>query len=139
MACPVCGETTLVRNGCDRRGAQVYRCQRCRRTRTSLTGTSFSDFRFPPDAIAVAVRLYLRYRLSLADVVELLAERHIHVDRSTVHAWVGRFAPLYQGAARAYRHRVGARWATDETSLKVAGRPCYCQSSPGDGALFRFW
>jgi transposase, IS6 family len=125
MACPHCGEAELVKNGHDRRGAQVYRCRRCRGTCTALSATPFSGYRFPPEVIALAVRWYLRFRLSLADVVELLAERHIHVDRSTVHDWVRRFAPLYQEAARAHRHRVGSRWAVDETYIRVAGRPCY--------------
>ena len=58
-------------------------------------------------------------------MAELLAERNIHVDRSTVHDWVQRFAPLYQEAARAHRHHVGGVWAVDETYIKVGGRPCY--------------
>ena len=42
--------------------------------------TPFSGYRFPPDIIALAVRWYLRYRLSYADVAELLAERGVRVD-----------------------------------------------------------
>jgi transposase, IS6 family len=101
--------------------SQTYEGSTC----TALSATPFSGYRFPPDMIAVAVRLYLRYRLSLADVVDLLAERHIHLDRSTVHDWVQRFAPLYQKQARAHRRPVGSTWAVDETYIKVAGRPCY--------------
>ena len=37
--------------------------------------SAFAGFRFPPEVIAVAVRWYLRYGLSYADVEELLAER----------------------------------------------------------------
>jgi transposase, IS6 family len=44
------------------------------------------------------------------------------VDASTVFDWVQKFAPLYQEAAKAYRHRVGSRWSVDETYVKVAGR-----------------
>jgi transposase, IS6 family len=72
--------------------------------------------------IGLAVRWYLRYRLSYADVVEWLAERHIRVDASTVFDWVQKFAPLYQDAAKAHRYRVGHRWSVDETYVKVAGR-----------------
>jgi transposase-like protein len=49
----------------------------------------------PDDIIAVAVRWYLQLRLPYADVVVLLAERGVHVDRTTVFDWVQRFAPLY--------------------------------------------
>lgn len=49
---------------------------------------------------AVAVRWYLRYRLRYADVAELLAERGVAVERSTVYDWVRAFAPLYEEARR---------------------------------------
>ena len=93
----------------------------CARTFTALTDSPFSGYRFPPDVIALAVRYYLRYRLSYADVAEWLAERGVQVDRSTVFDWVQIFAPQYQDAARPHRHTVGQRWAVDETYVKVAG------------------
>jgi len=120
--CPHCQRQTFSKNGRDRRGAQVYRCADCDRSFTALTGTPFSGHSFPPAVIGLAVRWYLRYRLSYADVVEWLAERHIQVDPSTVFDWVQKFAPLYQDAAKAHRHRVGQRWSVDETYVKVAGR-----------------
>ncbi|MBA3947983.1 MAG: IS6 family transposase [Herpetosiphonaceae bacterium] len=40
---------------------------------------------FPPEIIALAVRWYLRYRLSYADIAELLAERGVQVHRSTIY------------------------------------------------------
>jgi transposase, IS6 family len=111
-----------VKNGRDRRSAQIYRCADCHRSFTALTGTPFSGHSFPPAVIGLAVRWYLRFRLSYADVVEWLAERSIQVDASTVFDWVQKFAPLYQEAAKAYRHQVGQRWSVDETYVKVAGR-----------------
>ncbi len=48
----------------------------------------FKHHRFPRDIILCAVRWYLRYPLSYRDVVDLLAERGITVDRSTVYRWV---------------------------------------------------
>jgi IS6 family transposase len=77
---------------------------------------------FPPTVIGLAVRWYLRFRLRYAEVVEGLAERHIQVDASTVFDGVQKFAPLYQGAAKAHRHRVGSRWSVDKTYVKVTGR-----------------
>src|SRR5947209_2675328 len=75
MACPRCGAQQVRKNGRDRRGVQVYECCVCCRSFTPLTATPFSRHHFPPDIIALAVRWYLRYRLSLADIAELLAER----------------------------------------------------------------
>ncbi len=40
-----------------------------------------------------AVRWYLRYSLSYRDVRDLLAERGVSLDHSTVWRWVQRFAP----------------------------------------------
>jgi transposase, IS6 family len=120
--CPHCERPNIRKNGHDRRGAQVYRCADCRRSFTALTGTPFSGHSFPPAVIGLAVRWYLRFRLSYADVVEWLAERHLKVDASTIFDWVQKFAPLYQDAAKAQRCRVGQRWSVDETYVKVAGR-----------------
>jgi transposase, IS6 family len=122
LFCPHCEKQDILKNGRDRRGAQVYRCADCGRSFTALTGTPFSGHSFPPAVIDLAVRWYLRFRLSYADVVEWLAERFIQVDASTVFDWVQKFAPLYQDAAKGYRHRVGSRWSVDETYVKVAGR-----------------
>jgi transposase-like protein len=55
---------------------------RPRPARVSTPRSGFTGFRFPPDAILVVVRCYLRYGLSYRDVEELLAERGITVDRS---------------------------------------------------------
>ena len=71
------------------------------------------------------MRWYLRYRLSYADVAELLAERGVAVDPSSVYAWVQEFAPLYEEAARAFPRQVGACWSVDETYVKVVGAWAY--------------
>ena len=53
---------------------------RRRSRRVSESRSSFTEFRFPSDVITIAVRWYLRYRLSYRDIEELLAERGINVD-----------------------------------------------------------
>ncbi len=125
VICPTCSSASPRKDGRDRKGFQVYRCGDCRRRFTALSATPFSGYRFPPEVIALAVRWYLRYRLSYADVVELLAERGVQVDPSSVYAWVQEFAPLYEDAARAFRHGVGSVWSVDETYVKVAGAWTY--------------
>ena len=72
--------------------------------------------------ITLAVRWYVRYSLSYRDVEELLAERGIEVDHTTLFRWVARFTPLFTEAARPLRHTPGDRWFVDETSVKVADR-----------------
>ncbi len=123
VLCPKCGPVGTRKNGRDRQERQVHQCKDCRRYFTARTGTPFSGYRFPPEVIALTVRWYLRFRLSYADVAELLAERGLRVDASTVFDWVREFAPLYEDAARAFRRAVGTRWSVDETDGMVAGKP----------------
>jgi IS6 family transposase len=59
--------------------------------------------RLPRRHIALAVRWYVRYRLSYAVVSEWLAERGVLVDQSTIYRWVQRFLPLFGEAARVCR------------------------------------
>src|SRR3712207_5117666 len=123
--CPGCGSAAARKDGHDRRGQQRFRCPACRGRFPALRGTPFSGYRFPPDVIALAVRWYLRFRLSYADVAELLAERGVRVDPSSVYAWVQAFAPRYEDAARPCRQAVGARWSVDDTYVNVAGEWTY--------------
>ena len=92
----------------------------------SRSGSSApAGYRFPREVIAVAVRWYLRYRLSYRDVEELLAERGIEVDHVTVYRWVQTFTSEFIDSARPARHATGDRWFVDETYVKVAGRWSY--------------
>ena len=46
-----------------------------------------------PELILCAVRWYLRYSLSFRDVEELLSERGLEVDHTTIWRWVQRYGP----------------------------------------------
>jgi transposase-like protein len=96
---------------------------RPRRSRSApLTRSAFAGFCFPSDVIVLAVRWYLRFGLSYRDVEELLADRGVEVDHTTIYRWVQRFTPLLVDADRPCRHAVGDRWQADESYAKVAGR-----------------
>ena len=83
--------------------------------------SEFAAFRYPAEVITLAVRSYLRYNLSYRDLEELLAERGIVVDHTSIYRWVARFTPLFIDAARPCRHVPGDRWQVDETYVKVDG------------------
>ena len=87
-----------------------------------IARSAFAGCCFPSDVIVLAVCWYLRFGLSYRDVEELLAQRGIEVDHTTIYRWVPRFTPLLADAARSCRHAVGDRWQVDETYVKVAGR-----------------
>jgi len=132
MQCRQCHREEFTRAGLDRFQRQIYRCSSYGRRQTLRSFSAFCGYRFPDEIIALAVRWYLRFRLPYADVAELLAERGINVDASTIFDWVQRFAPLYQEAARPHRHRIGSRWSVDETYLRIAGRWCYAFRAIGE-------
>src|SRR5947207_7043339 len=133
MVCIRCGSGATRRDGQARLGGQRWRCNACRRRFTARSASAFSRHGFPDDAITLAVRWYVRYRLSYADVAEWLAERGVAVDRSTIYRWVQRFLPLFQEAARAHRHPVGDRWRVDETSCRVRGTWAYLDRAIDQG------
>ena len=68
--------------------------------------------------LLLAVRWYLRYKLSYRDLEELLAERGIEVDHVTLFRWVQRFTPLLAEAARSCRQLVEDRWFVEETDAE---------------------
>jgi transposase, IS6 family len=47
--------------------------------------SAFARCFYPPDVIVLAVRWYLRFALSYRDLEELLAERGIEVDHTTIY------------------------------------------------------
>ena len=71
------------------------------------------------------MRWYLRFRLSAADVRDLLAERGVDVSARTVLYWVQKFAPLLARAGRRAATRPGVRWQCDETYVRVGGKWAY--------------
>jgi IS6 family transposase len=125
VACVRCGGVSTRQDGQTRLGGQRWRCGTCQRRFTARSSSAFSRHAFPDDVIALAVRWYVRYRLSYADVAEWLAERGIEVERSTVYRWVQRFLPLFGEAARAHRTPVGAQWRVDETYCRLNARWAY--------------
>src|SRR6266567_277252 len=123
MPCSRCNSEVVMKDGTTQLGGQRFRCSRCARRFTRRRSISaFSRRAFPDDVIALAIRWYVRYRLSYAEVSEWLAERGILVDQSTIYRWVQRFLPLFGQAARKYRQPVGLDWRVDETYARIRGR-----------------
>ncbi len=78
-----------------------------------------------PVLILCAVRWYLRYSLSLRDVEELLGERGLEVDHTTVWRWVQRYGPELEQRLRRHLKPTNKSWRVDETYVRVKGRWCY--------------
>src|SRR5215468_3912488 len=110
MSCPRCWSLIVTKDGITQLGGQRFRCSRCGRRFTRRSSSAFSGRAFPDDIIALAVRWYVRYRLSYTEVSEWLAERGVLVDQSTIYRWVQRFLPLFGEAARKHRDPIGPDW-----------------------------
>ncbi|BBB10725.1 IS26 transposase (plasmid) [Sphingopyxis sp. EG6] len=53
----------------------------------------FKGRHFTGEVILWAVRWYCRYGISYRDLEEMLSERGIDVDHTTIYRWVQRYAP----------------------------------------------
>ena len=89
MRCDRCAGERFTKAGRDRARRQLYRCSGCGRRVTERTGSAFSGYRFPDEVIALAVRWYLRYRLSY---VEVTGRTQFHHSRAGAGWPAGRAA-----------------------------------------------
>jgi len=80
---------------------------------------------FPKPIILTATRWYFAYSLSYRDVEELLSERGIVVDHSTIARWVERYSLPLLAAFRRRKKGVGNSWRMDETYIRVRGTWMY--------------
>ena len=85
----------------------------------------FRGRHFQDQIIVLCVRWYLRYSLSYRDVQELMAERGLSVDHSTVWRWVQRYAPILNQRIRREVRHPNRSWRIDETYIRMAGRWVY--------------
>jgi transposase-like protein len=69
---------------------------------------------YPLDVILLCVRWYSAYPLSLRNLEEMMAQRGISVDHSTVHRWAIKLLPVLDKAFRRSKRKV-------ETYVKVKG------------------
>ena len=77
--------------------------------------------RFPIDVMLVCIRWYVAYPLSYQHLEEMMAERGVSVDHSSINRWAIRFLPLMEKLSRKHKRPVGGSWRMDETYIKVKG------------------
>lgn len=101
----------------------------------------FKGCHFDRSVILLCVRWYLAYGLSLRNLEEMMAERGISVDHSSVHRWVIRFSPWLLKRFNLRKRAVTGKWYMDETYIKVRGQWTYLYraiDSVGDTVEFYF-
>ena len=86
---------------------------------------SFKGAHFPQDIILTGVRWYIAYPLSTRHVEELMRERGVHVDHSTINRWVIKYSPQLEEAFHRRKRPVRRSWRMDETYITVKGQWYY--------------
>lgn len=74
---------------------------------------------FQAEIILLCVRWYLRYSLSYRDLEEMMLERGLHVDHTTIYRWVQQYAPELEQRCRPHLKPTTDSWRVDETYIKV--------------------
>src|SRR5471032_1036081 len=85
----------------------------------------FAGRHFDRDVIILCVRWYLRYKLSLRDLVEMMAERGLSLAHTTILRWVQRYTPEFVKRWNHFATPVGRSWRVDETYLTIRGKWVY--------------
>ena len=80
---------------------------------------------FEPALILQCVRWYLRYALSYRDLKDMMRERGLCVDHTTIYRWVQRYAPEIDKRCRPFLRRTNDSYRIDETYVRVAGAWTY--------------
>ena len=74
---------------------------------------------FQADIILLCVRWYLQYSLSYRNFEEIMLERGLHVDHTTIYRWVLSSAPALDKRCRPHLKACNDSWKVDETSIKI--------------------
>ena len=77
---------------------------------------------YPLDVMLLCVRWYVVYPLSLRNLEEMMLERGLSVDQSTVHRWTLKLLPVLEKLFRLRKRAVGKSWRMDETYIRINGR-----------------
>jgi transposase-like protein len=85
------------------------------------TSSLFKWRHFLPEVILLNVRWYCRDSLSLRDLEEMMAERGVNVDHSTINRWVLKVAPELDKRIRPDLKPTNDSWRVDETYIKIKG------------------
>lgn len=79
----------------------------------------FKRLHYPFDVMLLCVRWYVAYPLSLRHLEEMMAERGLSVDHSTVLRWALKMLPQLEKMFRCRKRPVGKSWRMDETYVKI--------------------
>lgn len=95
---------------------------------------------FQVEIILLCVRWYLRYPLSYRNLEEMMVERGLHVDHTTIYRWVQHYGPELDRRCRPHLKPTTDSWRVDETYIKVKKEGVYLyRAVDSDGNTLDFW
>src|SRR6202030_3397825 len=81
----------------------------------------FKGSHFEREVILRGVRWYVAYPISYRQLEEMMRERGVEVDHSTLNRWVLKYVPFLEQQFPGRKRPVGCRWRMDETYVRVRG------------------
>jgi transposase-like protein len=96
---------------------------------------------YPLQVMLVWVRWYAAYPLNFRNIEEMMTERGVVVDHSTLHRWSIKMLPALAAMFRRRKRPVGRSWRMDETYVKISGQWQYLYRAvdrDGDGDTVDF-
>jgi len=91
------------------------------KTPNASVSKALERLHYPLDIMLTCVRWYVAYPLSLRHLEEMMSERAVSVDHSTVHRWAIELLPALGKAFGPRKKKVGRSWRMDETYIKAKG------------------
>lgn len=87
--------------------------------------SNFKGSQFEKEILLWGVRWYVAYPLSYRQLEEMMGERGVAVDHSTLNRWVLKYAPEVEKQFRRRQQFVGKIWRMDKTYVKIKGKWAY--------------
>ena len=127
MDCPHClSQNTRELDKKFNLGYQQYHCRSCCKQYNAQAGEKLNFIEYMTEVVMLVVYHYYRFKVSLDDVVKLMALRGFSLSHQAVHNLVQTFGVTLGRKRRSKRKgKTGKKWHVDATYLKVEGRWCY--------------
>jgi len=77
---------------------------------------------YSSEIILLCVRWYLRYCLSYRNLEEMMNERGLEIDHTTIYRWVQLYGSELKKKIRSFIKHPNDSWRVDETYIKIKGK-----------------
>lgn len=99
----------------------------------------FNGRHFEDLIILQCLRWYLKYPISYRQLSEMMSERGVDVNHTTIYRWIQHYSPHFEKEVKRYAKPLGFTWHVDETYIKVKGRWKYLyRAIDGNGHTIDF-